>query len=302
VLKKIEQHLANVYKHLYINPLERCNLHCKICYTSKTKFVLSNKEIISFLDRYQKVQELESVTFCGGEVFLLKNFTQLVNDLTKKGIFVQIISNGTIDRLDEIKQTNMVNLIVSLDGIESYHDKNRGEGNFAKSVKLLRKADRLGFHTEVFSIVTKQNLPLIEQFENDLQKQLNKKEKISITYHPRKPRTYLKKHPISNVLGQTKGFDFLSLAEIRQLMQDKQTFPPKDFGCYQISLMSNGKIYGCCEGINPIGNINSDIAILIDNLKKRLNYLDHTKHNKNCLGCVEHEFNCGLKPIAQKTE
>jgi MoaA/NifB/PqqE/SkfB family radical SAM enzyme len=218
----------------------------------------------------------------------------LVNDLNKKGIFVQIISNGTIDRLDEIKQANMVSLIVSLDGIESYHDQNRGEGNFAKSVELLRKADRLGFHIEVFSIVTKQNLPLIEQFEHDLQKQLNKKEKISITYHPRKPRAYLQKHPISNILGQTRGFDFLSLAEISQLMQDKQTFPPKDFGCYQISLMSNGKIYGCCEGINPIGDINSDIVELINKLKQRLDYFDNMKHSKGCLGCVEHEFKCGM--------
>ena len=289
----IATHLENVLKHLYINPLERCNLACKICYTKKTKFILSNQAILDLVKRYQQVQELNTITFCGGEVFLFEHFPTLVNELTKQSIFVQIISNGTIDRLAEIKQPNNVNLIVSLDGLEAYHDQNRGQGNFAKSTTLLKKATALGFHTEVFSIVTKNNLHLIEEFEASLQETLG--QAVPITYHPRKPRTYLQKHPISNVLGQVRGFDFLSLSEVKELMQTKQTFPPQHLGCYQVSLMSDGKIYGCCEGITPLGDIQTDATELVTNLRGRLGLWDGNNYPDKCLGCVEKSFVCGLK-------
>ncbi len=290
--KKISQHLENTLKHLYINPLEKCNLACKICYTKKTKFVLSKEAILDFVDRYQKVQKLESITFCGGEVFLLADFVELINELTAKNIFIQIISNGTIDRLAEIKEPNMVNLIISLDGLKDYHDQNRGIGNFAKSTDLLKKAIVLGFHTEIFSIVTKENLEQIPQFEEALATICGKK--MEITYHPRKPRTYLKAHPISNILGTVKGFEFLSSQEINGLMKTKQTFPPQNLGCYQISLMSNGQVYGCCEGITPLGSITTDSEELINNLKNRLAIWDHKNYNNKCLGCVEKDFVCGL--------
>ena len=282
----------NQLKHLYINPLERCNLNCKICYTKKTKFVLSNQEILDFIDRYQKVQELESVTFCGGEVFLLKDFPALINELTKKGIFVQIISNGTIDRLEEIEQSNMVNLIISIDGLKEYHDQNRGAGNFQKSIALLQKAQKLGFHFEIFSIATKENLPNIDLFEKKLAKIFG--EKVAVTYHPRKPMTYLQKHPISNIVGQVEGFNFLDKEEIEQLMNKRQTFPPKNLGCFQVSLMSDGQVYGCCEGINSIGNIKTDSRKIINSLKNRLAVWDDKYYGHKCAGCVEKDFVCGF--------
>lgn len=289
----IKQNIDNVLKHLYINPLEKCNLACKICYTQKTRAVLSNEEISDFIKRYQKVQKVESVTFCGGEVFLLRNFTNLINELNQKDIFVQIISNGTIDQLEEIKEPNMVNLIVSIDGIEKYHDQNRGVGNFKKSVNLLKKAISLGFNIEVFSIVTQENFKQINEFENELENIL--KQKISITYHPRKPINYLKNHPISNVVGKVEGFNFLEDKEIRELMTKKLTFPPIDLGCYQIALMSDKKVYACCEGISPLGEIETDPKILITNLVERLKVFDKENYQTECLGCVEKDFVCGFK-------
>jgi len=290
---RIAKHLANTLKHLYINPLEECNLACKICYTKKTKFVLSNQEILDFIARYQTIQQLESVTFCGGEVFLLKDFPDLVNQLTKQNIFVQIISNGTIDRLGQIADPNMVNLIISLDGVQNYHDQNRGRGNFQKSINLLQKAMKLGFNVEIFSIVTQENLNQIPQFEKKLATLLP--QTVAITYHPRKPRAYLQKHPTANILGEVAGFNFLNQRQIANLMQTKQTFPPKNLGCYQIALMSNGQIFACCEGIKSIGNLQTDIEELITNFKNRLTVWQNKNDNKQCLGCVEKDFVCGFR-------
>lgn len=85
---KITRHLDKVLSHLYISPLERCNLRCKICYTRKTKTILTNAAILEFVGRYQKVHPLKTITFCGGEVFTLPYFTELVNKLTLKDVIL----------------------------------------------------------------------------------------------------------------------------------------------------------------------------------------------------------------------
>jgi len=285
----IDLQLAKVLHHLYINPLEKCNLKCKICYTRKTDPILKEETILEFIDRYQKAYELQTVTFCGGEVFALKYFPHLVNTLTHKGIFVQTITNGTIDRLTEIENPNLNKMIVSIDGLEQYHDKNRGLGNFKKSMAFLKKAQKNGFHTEIFSIVTRQNYSLIDQFEKYMKRHLGQ---IDITYHPRKPPKYLLHHPVSNIKGVVEEFDFLNEDQLMEIMTSRRTFPPKELGCYQVSLASTGKIYGCCEGFRPIGMIDDQIENIFGELKKRI--------GGPCLGCSQTEFMCGIKSIINR--
>jgi MoaA/NifB/PqqE/SkfB family radical SAM enzyme len=295
-MKKLySDHFLSVLSHLYINPLEKCNLRCKICYTRKTDFILSKKEILEFIDKYGKKQRLQTITFCGGEVFALSYFPDLINTLTKKNIFIQIITNGTIDKLGKFLSPNLLNIIVSLDGLPTYHDSNRGKGNFEKSLKFIQKAQSLGFHTEVFSIVTKQNYDAITDFEKYLKDKLDKN--ISITYHPRKPLSYLDNHPISNIKGVSTDFDFLNPEKIKFLLNNKKSFPSRTLGCFQISLMSDGKVYGCCEGTTPIGKISDDIEIIINNLKMNLNNWEKKYNIKNCLGCAYPDFVCGMKDI-----
>lgn len=291
--KTVEAHFNQVLNHLYINPLEKCNLRCKICYTRKTSPILTFDQIIEFVNRYSTTQTLETITFCGGEVFALTYFPSVVNALTSRGILIQIITNGTLDRLDEFNHPNLINLITSLDGVEQYHDSNRGEGTFRKTLSFMKKATTMGFHLDVFSIVTKQNLALIDEFEAVLQSNLGFP--ITITYHPRKPPTYLTLHPVSNIVGETQGFDFLSREEMLQLMKTRNVFPPKDLGCYQISLMSDGRVFGCCEGTVPLGTINNEIPTLIEALRKRLETWQGSNTLHNCLGCSQSEFMCGIK-------
>jgi len=285
----MNSHLSKVLHHLYINPLEKCNLKCKICYTKKTDPILTEKQILNFVDRYQKAYELKMITFCGGEVFALPYFPHLVNTLTSRGIFVQMITNGTIDQLDKLEHPNLNNLIVSIDGFEEYHDRNRGKGNFKKSITFLKKAQTLRFHTEIFSIVTKQNFRSIDTLEAYVEKELGG---IEITYHPRKPPAYLSHHPISNIEGEVAGFDYLSRSELIEIMKTRTVFPPKDLGCYQIALASSGIVYGCCEGYRPIGTIDDTIEKLFDSLEKRI--------GGPCLGCSQTEFMCGIKSIISK--
>ena len=153
-------------ENIYISPLELCNLACLYCYTKKPKTILSNDQILDFIDSYQSIlnnpknvffrnfnasaltgekklfedPRLKSIIFCGGEVFTLPKFPDLINQVLDRNIFVSIITNGTIDKLDEIKQPHNCQLIVSFDGPQKIHDQNRGLGNFSKSKKFVKKS------------------------------------------------------------------------------------------------------------------------------------------------------------------
>ena len=256
---KIIESLENIY----ISPLESCNLACKLCYTHKTKAILTNTQILNFIKNYQKHVNLKSIIFCGGEVFLLPKFTQLINKLLAKNIFITIITNGTIDKLKEINDPKNCQLLVSFDGPKPIHDKNRGLGNFDKSKKFVQHALDLGFPVEIMFLIS--------------------------------PLSYGKKLNICNLKNnyitlKTKSFDNtlnnLPLSP-DQILKIKKPF---NFGCYQLSLQSNGDITPCCEVLNPIATISTPIPQTITNYRQ---LLSPCLNCQKCLGCTSPEFLCG---------
>lgn len=254
---------AKNLKNIYISPLELCNLSCLYCYTKKPKTILSNKQILDFVNEYREVlrsksNDLKSIIFCGGEVFTLPNFPKLVNQLIDQGIFISIITNGTIDKLDEIKQSQNCQLIVSFDGPEKIHDQNRGVGNFAKSKNFVKKALSLGFPIEIFYLITKDSYPF--------------KDSLNIL---NQHKTYL-----------TDRLGSLSQEQVTEIRNNYPCYPPKNFGCNIFSLQSDGKFYSCCETTRSIGDLSDPLEKVLQK------YLDlTTKFPK----CADPKYSCGLK-------
>jgi len=214
--RKYQAQITWALENIYISPLELCNLKCQYCYTHKTKNILSNRQILSFIRRYQKHVKLKSIIFCGGEVFTLKNFPRLVNKLISQGIFISIITNGTIDVLKKIKDPRNCQLIVSFDGPEKIHDQNRGQGNFAKSKKFVDHALKLGFPIEIFYLITKDSYPYKDSLPSSFP------QNIHFTY-------------LTDRLGS------LNFDQIKNIRENYSVFPPKNFHCSQLSLESDGQ-------------------------------------------------------------
>jgi len=309
--KEVILNIINSLENIYISPLEMCNLKCKICYTRKTDKVLNLKEIKDFTTNYQaalasanrivnkeyKYQtqrklKVKSITLCGGEVFLLEYLAELLEFFYSNDIFVQIVTNGTLGGIKHIRNKGNVCLMVSLDGLEEFHDENRGKGNFAKSIAFIKRARKLGFHTEIFSIVNKSNYHTIKKFETFIRRYLGRNEYI--TYLPRKSKAFLNYHPISNRKSCGDNLGYLSDGEYKQLVSNYKTLPSKDLGCYQISLMSTGKIYGCCEGTKSIGKLGDNLEIVIRKYLEVLSKMN-LSFDYGKLGCFEPDFICGLK-------
>ena len=256
---KIIESLENIY----ISPLEQCNLACKLCYTHKTKSILSNTQILNFITRYKKHVNLKSIIFCGGEVFLLPKFTQLINKLLAQNIFITIITNGTIDKLAEIKDPKNCQLLVSFDGPKAIHDQNRGLGNFDKSKKFVKHALKLGFPVEIMYLIS----------------HLSYGKKLNICK--------LKNNYITlKTKSLDKTLNNLPLSP-EQIIKIKKPF---NFGCYQLSIQSNGNITPCCEVLTPIANIKNQIPTIVTNYKK---LLTTCLKCQKCLGCTSPEFLCG---------
>ncbi len=240
---KIRQSLENIY----ISPLETCNLSCKYCYTKKTKSVLSQSQILKFIKDYSgylrsSFLQLKSILFCGGEVFILPWFPKLINTLVDQGLFITIITNGTIDKLHQITSPQNCQLIVSIDGPQLIHDQNRGTGNFVKSKKFIKKALKLGFPVELFYLVTNLSYSYIDKF-----KLLN----LNITY-------------LTDRLGS------LTQDQILDIKSNYPTYPNPSFGCFQLALQSNGQIYGCCESSIPLASVSDSPQAIINNFLNSL--------------------------------
>ncbi len=278
---------------IYISPLESCNLVCKYCYTHKTKNILSYQQILEFVDRYNSylkslskktnIYHLKSIILCGGEVFLLPDFPKLVNTLIEKNIFITIITNGTIDRLSEIKNPSNCQILVSLDGPQEIHDQNRGSGNFAKSIKYIKDAQKLGFPVGIMFLVTKDSYPYKDTFLDYLKTKYGIK-KVELTYLTDRKMSLTNQQSLDIKLHYP-------------------TFPNKNFGCYQLSLQSNGNITGCCESSKILGKITDNPEIFISKFINSISscfscpmfsLTSSIQHlTSNCGGCCDQNYLCG---------
>lgn len=283
--------IISALENIYISPLESCNLACKYCYTKKTSNTLSNQQILEFVKKYQlylrsKTYDLRSILFCGGEVFTLANFPKLINTLIQKDIFVTVITNGTIDKLEKIEKPLNCQILVSLDGPKKIHDLNRGSGNYEKSIKYIKHAQKLGFPVGVMFLITKDSY----QFKDSFPAYLSKSLTLSNSTTPN--ITYLTDRKMS-----------LTYDQCLDIKRHYPTFPAKNFGCFQLSLQSIGDITGCCESSVPLGKITNNpqvyISKFIESLKPclscPLSNLQTTTYNlrSNCGGCIDTNYFCG---------
>lgn len=127
----------------------RCNLNCTHCGATKERYdkELSKDEIKEVIKQLADIK-VRFFAVTGGEPLLRQDLFEILAYAVNLGIKVEIATNGFL--IDEniakmIKDTNVASIQVSLDGVESTHNKIRGnELSYQKAVnaiKLLREED-----------------------------------------------------------------------------------------------------------------------------------------------------------------
>jgi Fe-coproporphyrin III synthase len=145
----------HVIRELHFELTYRCNLKCVMCDlwdqeikdTTKIPLELTPADIRAFVERSEKLADVEIVVLSGGETFLRRAVVDLVDFFSARfpkasiGILSNLLDENLVRaRLEEIFRRGRPNLWIgsSMDGLEASHDRVRGEpGAWRRMVRTI---------------------------------------------------------------------------------------------------------------------------------------------------------------------
>ncbi|TAL36604.1 MAG: radical SAM protein [Spirochaetes bacterium] len=141
-----------------------CNLNCVHCYTDsdnrKYDGELTTSEGLALVDGLAEFG-IPSLLFSGGEPLMRKDLFTLIERATERRIRPVISTNGTLidrDAARAIKDSGVVYVGISLDGMEGVNDKFRGvKGAFTRAMKGFENCIAVGQRVGLRLTLTKRN-------------------------------------------------------------------------------------------------------------------------------------------------
>ena len=116
--------------HLTIETNMTCNLHCKICYNLNTTYVKDLEEVYHEIDVGISKRKVDTMTIMGGEPTLYPELCKVINYISSKNIFCQLLTNGYLiyteggeQFLDNLVKAGLDRIIFHVDlGQDVYQD------------------------------------------------------------------------------------------------------------------------------------------------------------------------------------
>lgn len=151
-----------IFLSLFIT--NRCNLRCKYCFVSEEdaskEFLhqqLSKEEIFRIVDEFHDMGT-RMIYLLGGEPLAHEGIGEIIDYIIAKGIYLHVVTNGTLieRKIDAIRRVHV--LCVSLDGIGDANDELRGPDTFERAVQGIRIATASGVRTRVHAVLTRLNM------------------------------------------------------------------------------------------------------------------------------------------------
>jgi radical SAM protein with 4Fe4S-binding SPASM domain len=153
----------------------KCNLRCLHCGSSceptSPLRELTTEEMMGILDTIHEDFDTTRMTVAitGGEPLLRHDLYDVMKRMTSFGMCVGIVTNGTLlteDRVRKLVDAGLRTMSVSIDGPGDLHDKVRGEGSFAKTMRGVETAHRCGAEfIEIITCVRPANLTRLDEVE-----------------------------------------------------------------------------------------------------------------------------------------
>jgi len=263
----------------YIEPIATCNLSCRMCYSkvSRERPPISKEDCTSFVGRFAQFCDgnFELYWSGTGELFLHRDFPEIINVLSRQHtgrIRHTIMTNGTIDRLDEFDSLADVTIRVSIDGLKEDHERNRGPGTYDRTMDFIRRAISLGCGmVEARVLVTRDNIGTLAGLEAQLKGAGDGRTELSATIA-------FTNQDLARI-GSRFMVDEIDDSELmprdeaeRELLErygDKFRKSIREDYCHatEISLTPWG-VSTCCEGMYPIGEMHTDMAELFEALTR----------------------------------
>lgn len=250
-----------------------CNMRCGHCGSSCAEALpdeLTTEEALELCDQIADLG-LRWITLSGGEPLTRKDLPQIVKRLSSKGVAVNIITNGWMldeNMAEQLKDSGISTVAISIDGTKAVHDKIRKEGAFEHAEQAFAALKNKAIKTGAVTTITKQNIGILEELKNDLvrmrvdswQVQLglpmgNLKEKPDWLLEPQQMNEIIDFCYQTAIEGRIKiypadciGYYTYQEQEIKKISYRNEFVPVWD-GCNAgirgFGILQNGSILGC---------------------------------------------------------
>jgi len=149
----------------------RCNMKCAFCDWWKMNVPeLPTRKALAVIDEVCNLG-VPFFDFSGGEPLMRRDLSVLAKRAASHGCLVSMNTNGSLltdERATEIADSFDV-VVVSLDGPEELHDKNRGmKGTYNKAIEAIKMLRAHGVKVGVNSVLTPWNVEILPQFFEEL--------------------------------------------------------------------------------------------------------------------------------------
>lgn len=153
-----------------------CCFECRYCGSGAGKARTNELSLEECISVAQQLYELNCrrVSLIGGEVFMRKDWREIVDALTSRGIKVNIITNGfsfSEKYVSDLKNLNIESVSVSIDGVRDMHDKFRQTGSYDRAIAAIRALSLGGIPVSVISTVHSENADSLSELYEELAKE-----------------------------------------------------------------------------------------------------------------------------------
>ena len=251
-----------------------CCFSCRYCGSGGGKArsdELSTEECLRVADELAALG-CRRVSLIGGEVFMRRDWKEIVERLTRSGIRVNLITNGflmTERLLSDLREAGTESVSVSIDGPREVHDKYRQKGSFDRAMAALKALTQAGIPTSVISTLNAENVGFLEDFYRLLEPfpiyawQLQAcspmgnaaKEGVACAFDFSRVIDFVEKHrqeaPFALGIADNIGYFTPEEGNLRGVQNGKAVFRGCAAGISGIGIDSVGNVRGCESMYDP---------------------------------------------------
>jgi len=257
------------FNNLYLHITTHCNLSCSHCYSyngNKTIEAHLSPEIIVQLIKDANMLFFKKVIFTGGEPLLYPDFEILLDKLhllqNQKKIPALVLRTNLSSNLNPALIEKIITIfdqiVVSIDGYEEIHDKQRGKGAYQKTMNNLALFDLKIIEKKVtFACVLNQQSLSVCELEN-VKFQVNSLK----TRYPVKEIRFLPLLPLGRATHFKTQRNKAEMLSVNEWINRRYFFRTNCGLGQSVMIESNGDIYPCHvlkeTQKEIIGNINKE--------------------------------------------
>jgi len=150
----------------------RCNMRCLHCGSSAGK---ARKDELTMEECFRVADDLlslgcQKIGFIGGEIFFYRGWEKVARRMSDGGALVNIITNAYLlgdAEIARIKEANLSNVGISLDGMEKNHDLIRGiKGAYQKVLRAFERLNQEGIPIAVVTSLLDFNVADLDQLHD----------------------------------------------------------------------------------------------------------------------------------------